>query len=67
MGEPTISYSNLVSIILKEMNKVRKNPPTFIPYLRERVANFAKDNDKLYIPISGQGITIETKEGVSNV
>lgn len=40
------------------MNKVRRNPLTLIPYLKERAANFAKDNDKLYIPLPGQGITV---------
>ena len=60
----TISYSKLVSIILKEVNKFRGNPMTLSPILERRSQKYS---EKVYYPHSDNHLQIETQEGVRPV
>ena len=54
-----ISYTNITSILLKEINKLRSNPKSIIPLLRERIAKYDKNGN--YFPLAGLNFSVKTK------
>lgn len=61
----SISYTNIASIILKEINAVRNDPQSLIPYLRERINKY--DQQGNYYPLPGLNFSVFTKEGTQAV
>lgn len=60
-----ISYTNVASILLKEINSVRNNPQVLIPLLRERIVKY--DDQGSYFPLPGLNFSVKTKEGTKGV
>ena len=60
----TISYSRLVSIIFKQLNKFRENPSILSDSLEERSKKY---DDTVYHPNKDDHIKIQTAEGIQPV
>lgn len=60
-----ISYTNIASIMLKEINTVRNDPQSLVPYLRERIHKY--DQEGNYYPLPGLNFSVKTKEGTQAV
>ena len=60
-----ISYTNIASILLKEINKVRNNPQLLVPILRERSKKY--DEEGNYFPLAGLNFSVKTKEGTKGI
>ena len=60
-----ISYTNIASILHKEVNRIRNNPQILIPLLHERIKKY--DSNGNYFPLAGLNFSVYTKEGVAGV
>jgi hypothetical protein len=60
-----ISYTSVVSIILKEINRIRNDPKVLIEHLRERIKKY--DGEGTYYPLNGLNFRVQTVEGTSGV
>ena len=56
-----ISYTNIASILFKEINRFRNDPKLLIPILEERKVKY--DEDGNYYPLTGLNFSVKTKEG----
>ena len=59
-----ISYTDIASIILKEINQVRSDPTSLIPYLEARRKKYRNGN---YEPLEGLSFSVKTQEGAEGV